>query len=308
MSYARGTAWSVIVLGLAAGCTEGRLAPPVTNTPRATAAMTLVLPPSLEPTATQTATPQPSPTPTPDCPSRAGRVEEGAYPGVVTGEALPFRIYLPPCFPQPERRYPVLFLLHGKPREAADWEAMGVVQVAQDGIEAGAWPPFLIVMPLVPEPLFSWTDGGPGSYEQELSEGLVAFIEHVWPTDARPEGRALAGISRGGVWALEVGFRRPDLFDTVIALSPALVVNSPRPAFDPMLLPVGASRLPASILLMAGDRDYTRPDTERLVMLLEQEGRMVRLEILPGGHIEATWTPALPLVLEFVSAAWSSGE
>jgi len=308
MSYARGTAWSVIVLGLAAGCTTGRPAPRLTNTPQATAAMTPVLSPSAEPTATQSATPQPSPTATADCLRQSGRVEEGSYPGVVTREELPFRVYLPPCFPQPGTRYPVLFLLHGKPLEAADWEAMGVVEVAQDGIEAGVWPPFLIVMPLAPEPMFSWTDGGPGSYEQELSEGLVAFIDQGWPTDARADGRALAGISRGGVWALEIGFRRPDLFDTVIALSPALIVNAPRPAFDPLLLPVGASRLPASILLVAGDRDYARPDTERLVMLLEQEGKAVRLEILPGGHIEATWLPGLPLVLEFASAAWSSGE
>ena len=40
--------------------------------------------------------------------------------------SLPFRIYLPPCYGQPEiRDYPVLYLLHGQTYRDDQWVNLG---------------------------------------------------------------------------------------------------------------------------------------------------------------------------------------
>jgi enterochelin esterase-like enzyme len=122
--------------------------------------------------------------------------------------------------------------LHGKPFDEAHWDDLGLDEAAEAGIVAGEWSPLLLVMPHVPEPLFSQTDGGPGSYEQELLEGLLPAIGSRYPIDhAR---LAISGISRGGVWALEIGLRHPETFGIVASLSPALALNRARPQYDPL--------------------------------------------------------------------------
>ncbi|OGO12229.1 MAG: hypothetical protein A2Y93_18060 [Chloroflexi bacterium RBG_13_68_17] len=248
----------------------------------------------------------PARTPTPDCVEPVGWVEALTYPGVVVREPIPLRVYLPPCYDNSDTRFPVAYLLHGKPYDETHWEDLGVSVIADQGIASGEWPPFLLVMPLQPEPIFSNSDGGRWSYEEEMVEGLVPFIDDTYRTDARPEARALAGISRGGVWALEIGFRNPTLFGAVGALSPALAVNHPRPAYDPFQIVLEASSLPPRIFLAAGDSDWARPATERLGQVLAEDGWVHTLVILPGSHEDGTWQSTLRPLLAFFAAAWES--
>ncbi len=255
-------------------------------------------------TAEPSATPPPSSTPA--CAESAGRIEAFTYSGVVVDEAVPVRVYFPPCYEAGETRYPVAYLLHGKPYDESHWDELGVGSAADQGIASGEWPPFLLVLPLQPEPIFTNSDGGPWSYEEELIEGLVPFVDGTFRTDPRAEARALVGISRGGIWALEIGFRNPSIFATVGALSPALSVNHARLEFDPFQLARQAEELPAQVLLVAGDSDWARGATERLAATLTESGRSVTLEIVPGAHEDPTWRAALERVLSFLSSAWQS--
>jgi enterochelin esterase-like enzyme len=50
------------------------------------------------------------------------------------------------------------------------------------------------------------TSGGPGTYEPQIVDELVPLIDPHLPTDAQRKTRAIGGISRGGVWSLEIGF------------------------------------------------------------------------------------------------------
>jgi hypothetical protein len=214
-----------LILGLTAGCVAPIEARTPTGTPRVS---------SLRVTPPSSSTPAPSATSTEPANCRSpGRVVNGTYPGVVLQEPIPYRVYLPPCYDPGFGPYPTLYALHGKPFDDSHWDDLGLDEAAEAGIVAGNWPPFLIVMPYVPEPLLSNTDGGPGSYEQELLEGLIPYIESGYASDPRPASRAVTGISRGGVWALEAGLLHPEVFGSVAALSPALAVNQPRPSIIP---------------------------------------------------------------------------
>ena len=92
----------------------------------------------------------------------------------------------------------MLYLLHGYPYDETEWATLGLDLTVAGSVLSGEWPPFLVVMPRVPDPLYRSTDGGPGSYEEEMVDGLVSFIDLTFQTDPRPERRAIAGISRGG--------------------------------------------------------------------------------------------------------------
>jgi len=252
-----------------------------------------------------TNSPSASPTTAALC-SSAGHVERGQYPAAVLEEEIPFRVYLPPCYDPGGGAYPTLYALHGKPFDESHWDDLGLDEVAEAGIAGGDWPPFLIVMPYVPEPLFSSTDGGPGSYEQELLEGLIPFIEAHYASGGEASSRWLAGISRGGVWALEAGLSHPEVFGGVAALSPALAVNRPRPRYDPLVIAAGTGPFPTRLFLSAGETDWARGGTERLDRTLEEAGAAVVLRIAPGGHERTVWEGALRPMLE--TLAGGAGE
>jgi enterochelin esterase-like enzyme len=216
----------------------------------------------------------------------------------VLEDEIPFRVYLPPCYDPGHGAYPTLYALHGKPFDESHWDDLGLDEAAEAGIAAGDWPPFLIVMPYLPEPLFSNTDGGPGSYEQELLEGLIPFIEANYASDPSALSRWLAGISRGGVWALEAGLSHPEVFDGVAGLSPALAVNHARPQYDPLAIAAGAGPFPPRLFLSAGETDWARAATEALGGILEGAGAAVVLQIAPGGHERTAWEGALQPMLE----------
>ena len=299
-----------ILLVMAVGCTR---IPATTATQSA-----LLLPsehsvqsatPSVIPTRTLIPTPSPtltpSPTPTQVCTDKYGRVEVVTYPGFVLPEEIPVRVYLPPCYTHGHQRYPAIYLLHGFPFDETHWDDLEIDRLADEGIASGIWPPFIIVMPRQPEPLFTSSDGGPGSYEAEMVEGLVPYIDRNYRTDMRHEARALGGISRGGVWALEIAFRHPDVFDIVAALSPALHVNYARPPYDPFVILRMEGALPGRIFLSAGDQEVQfRDKVEKLSQALEEIGINHILLIGSGGHDAKLWATVIQDMVYFIVAGW----
>lgn len=239
------------------------------------------------------------------CGQEQGAIEEGRYPAAAVPGEVPYLIYLPPCYPEHAKSYPVLYLLHGYPYDERHWIELGAANQADTAIRAGEWPPFLMVMPLQPEPLFRNSDGGPGSYESEMLEGLAPHVDLVYRSD--PSRRGIAGVSRGGVWALEIAFRNPSVFPTVAALSPALAVNAARPPYDPFEIVKAAGALPQQILLVAGDQDWAAVETRRLSQALSENGVEHSFLIVPGAHANATWASVMAQVLEFFGRAWSAG-
>ncbi|HMK07524.1 MAG TPA: alpha/beta hydrolase-fold protein, partial [Anaerolineales bacterium] len=141
----------------------------------------------------------------------------------------------------------------------------------------------------------------------EFTEGLVAAVDQAFRTQASPEGRAVVGLSRGGVWALEIALRHPELIGAVAALSPALAVNYAREVYDPMRLAATADTLPARIWLAAGDTDWARKGTESLASVFSSRDVLPAVVIVPGDHSDATWASMLPDVLAFLASALPAG-
>ena len=238
------------------------------------------------------------------CGEAEGRIEQRDYPGFLSGESIPVIVYLPPCYDPYLQVYPVLFLLHGKPQGEFHWLQLGVDEIVDKGILEGVWAPFVIVMPQQPEPLFTQTDGGRGSLEQEIMQGLIPFILDRYAITGEGERWAIAGISRGGVWALEIGFQHPDYFQTIAALSPALNVNEARSIYDPMHMLADAKAVPTRIFLGAGDVDSARTKTQELAVIINDLGVKNHYSEVQGNHESATWTAIIPEMLSFITRNW----
>jgi enterochelin esterase-like enzyme len=251
-----------------------------------------------------TETPIPAPTPTSDCRALPGRVDSITYPSLLLEEPIPVRVYVPPCHEETEQAFPTLYLLHGYPYDETEWGALGLDLLVAGAVMSGEWPPFLVVMPRVPDPLFRSTDGGPYSYEAELTEGLVSFIDLTYHSDPRPDRRAIAGISRGGVWSLEIGLNNPDVFAAVAAISPALQLNSARKEYDPIYIVRRGEPLPSRIYLLAGDGDWAREATQDFALLLEGLGVAHEYVVYEGGHDDPSWAPALKPMIAYLIEDW----
>lgn len=223
------------------------------------------------------------------------------YPGRLIEQELPLVIYLPPGYHWASELLPAVYLLHGIGYDEQQWVELGVQRLVDRQLQSGDWEPLLLIMPLMPDPLLSSTDGGPDSYEAEFLRGLVPYVERNFRAD--PARSALAGISRGGVWALEIALRHPDSFRGVAALSPALHMNFPRPQYDPSVIATGAVSFPAVIYLDAGDGEpRTLAAVEDFSLLLRERGVQHVLHVGQGGHDPEYWSGVVPRALAALAA------
>ena len=241
----------------------------------------------------------PSATVRPDCLDTEGKLLEGSYPGVVYERETPFLAYLPPCYTESELSYPIVYLLHGYPYDQTHWIDLGLLEAYERGVANDGWPRVLFVLPYIPEPLFTHSDGGVGSYEQEFVQGLVPAIEAQYRVLPSAKTRVLGGVSRGGVWALEIGLRNTDLFQHTVAISPALVYNQPRPRYDPFQIIREDRRFPETLFLSAAENETPfREEIEAFIDDLELQGIEHSFLLHPGNHSDESWRAIIEEILD----------
>lgn len=137
----------------------------------------------------------------------------------------PVAIYLPAAYAaQPDRRFPVLYFLHGYTDRTPRQQAGEDMQRAMDrAIAAGTAQPFIIVLPNGLNKYagaFYTNSSTTGNWDDYITRDLVAYIDQHFRTQPDPAHRAISGHSMGGYGALTLAFRHPEVFGSVYALSP----------------------------------------------------------------------------------------
>lgn len=265
-------------------------------------------------------------------PLRGGRLVTASAPSPALGEAISYTAYLPAGYDrEAARRYPVLYLLHGRGDTMTAWTR---VKGELDRLIATKQvPPLLAVMPDAP-----WSERG--SYyvdsayatgravETALTRDLVAHVDSVYRTSATRDGRLVGGYSMGGYGALRYALAHQDLFASALVLSPA--VYTPLPPADsstrefgafgagdtafvddvylrlnyPALLPTFDPGLPLKVYIAVGDDEWANPNPEDFRHDIDFEsaalynavrrvpGVSAELRITDGGHDWDVWVPA----------------
>lgn len=134
-------------------------------------------------------------------------------------------IVLPAAYAEhPQQRFPVLYFLHGYIDATPRHKAAALFAKDLDGlVAAGHAKPFIMVFPNGINKLgggFYANSPTTGNWDDYVTRDVVGYVDKHYRTLATPEHRAIAGHSMGGYGALTLGFRHPDVFGYVYAMSP----------------------------------------------------------------------------------------
>jgi len=220
-------------------------------------------------------------------------------------EEVRFLVHLPPCYDDyPDKAFPALYMLHGWPLDERHWITLGIDALVDDWTSRGITGPFIVVLPGVSsDGLYVNSSGGAWSFEGMFVDELLPLIEQTYRTWRNPAARAIGGISRGGVWSLEIALRHQDLFSIAGGHSPALALNRPMPQYDPFLLAKqGVTGM--RIYLDAGSLDWARATTLQFYDVLVEHGADVTYQVHEGGHVDALWRSGLVDYIDFYTLTW----
>ncbi len=163
------------------------------------------------------------------------------------------RIYLPSSYSDsPQRRYPVVYVLHGIGDPVTVWtEAWSPNEVEYGtlpnlmdrGIAAGLIEEMILVMVDSRTPFFGCHYANStvkGNWEDFVARDLVSYVDSNYRTLTDAESRGVMGHSMGGHGAIRLGLDHPDIFSTIYGLSPSLLgwggdVSAENPAFELLL-------------------------------------------------------------------------
>lgn len=141
----------------------------------------------------------------------------------------PVSVYLPPSYAtSPERRYPVVYVLHGFTDSDLSWfgwreHFVNVPAAMERALAAGAAEEMILVMPnaytAYAGSMYS-SSAAVGDWEAFVADELVAAIDDRYRTLPDRASRGLAGHSMGGYGTVRIGMKRPDVFSAIYAMSP----------------------------------------------------------------------------------------
>lgn len=235
------------------------------------------------------------------CRKQPGSFEAGSLETTLLRLPLNYRVYLPPCYAQqPDRHYPVLYLIHGQGFQDDQWQRIGAGQTADRLIAAGEIAPLLIVMPYERYPGQPWQS----NFDQAMLEVLLPYIDSAYRTLPERAYRAIGGLSRGAGWAVHLGLGWPDQFSAIGAHSPAVFVSD-FPQLDQRLQALTPADAPR-VYVDVGERD--RPEIiqsgRELSDLLNRFDVTYEWHLFFGYHNEAYWSAHVEQYLRWYAQDW----
>lgn len=166
---------------------------------------------TIEPFVTQTAAP---------CVESNGTIVDRDVPSKLLTESIRIKVYLPPCYnSKSDIRYSVLYMLHGQTSLDDQWVRIGLLSKMDELLAHERVQPFIIVLP---NEIRSNTDSYKSKFGDALIEEVIPFIDQHFNACTEKSCRAIGGLSRGGNWAVHLGFSNPELFTAVGAHSAPL--------------------------------------------------------------------------------------
>ncbi|NQY75722.1 MAG: esterase family protein [Halomonas sp.] len=258
--------------------------------------------------------------------ANASEVAHYKFDSEVLGAPYPYTLYTPDGFGESDKRYPVMYLLHGSFGSENDWASRGSLQETADALIAqGKIPPALIVMPGNQS---WWVDGNNEPAATAFIEDLLPHIESTWPAIREREGRVIGGLSAGGYGTINFVFQHPDLFVAGAALSPAIYASLPpehssarrHPAYldeeenfseerwkelnyPSYIDDYMAGEEVVPLYINSGDHDtfdIAYHATMLYQALREHQPNQVELRIVDGDHEWNVWKDTLPEAMEYV--------
>jgi enterochelin esterase-like enzyme len=225
------------------------------------------------------------------------------YTSQVLGYSHTYGVSLPPGYDQqPDRRYPVIFLLHGGHGDPSDMFRVGkgrLLPTLEKLYATGVLPPSIIITPdgydqhgSDPHRDPAYIDGPHGQFDTAIGDELVKLVQRRYRTLPAPKFWAIGGLSSGAWGAVNIGLHHPDHFSILLSHSgyfkdksgtdnsPSMYVTKLSPALRQLLhvyIDVGNS-----------DKRYMT-ESEQFHLLLNRLSIANVFHIFPGKHTWQFW-------------------
>jgi enterochelin esterase-like enzyme len=235
-----------------------------------------------------------------------GTVGAVTYFSTVLDKFRRFHVYTPPGYEANDRKYPVLYLLHGANESDQSWSTVGRAGFILDNLVAdGKTVPMIVVMPnghvdQTPPQIgrITTASGQPPlrgefvDFPREFVADLMPSVETHYRTSTDRAHRAIAGLSMGGRQALDVAFAHLDRFSAIGVFSSGILGESiadweatHRGALDASALKRGLE----TVWFSTGTEDSLIGTSRATVDLLTKHGFHVSFTESPGAHTWVNW-------------------
>jgi enterochelin esterase-like enzyme len=226
-----------------------------------------------------------------------GELEMVEYDSKTVGTKRKMQVYTPPGYAK-DKKYPVLYLLHGIGGDQPEWQRFATPDVLLDNLIAdGNAVPMIIVMPngraqkddragpnaMATAPAFA-------KFERDLLDDVIPAIQSRYSTYTNRESRALAGLSMGGGQSLNFGLTHIDTFAWIGGFSSA--PNTKKPA-DLVPDPASAKEKLKLLWLSCGNKDGLIGISQGMHAYLKEKGVPHIWHVDGNGHDATHWRNSL---------------
>jgi enterochelin esterase-like enzyme len=235
-----------------------------------------------------------------------GKIDSVMYDSKTVGTKRKALIYLPPGYSK-SKKYPVLYLLHGIGGDEHEWLYGGHPEVILDNLYSeNKVEPMIVVLPngramkddratgniMAPDKVQAFA-----TFEGDLLDDLIPFIEKEFPVYKDSEHRAIAGLSMGGGQTLNFGLGHPETFAWIGSFSAA--PNTKRPE-ELLPDPGEVKRKVKLIWISCGDDDGLLMFSQRTHEYLQAHDVPHIYYIQPGVHDFNVWKNSLYMFSQLI--------
>lgn len=235
-----------------------------------------------------------------------GKIDTISYDSKTVGTMRKALVYTTPGFSK-DKKYPVLYLLHGIGGDEKEWLNGGTPQIILDNLFAeGKIKPMIVVLPngramkddratgniMAPDKVQAFA-----TFERDLLDDLIPFIEKTYPALTDRENRAIAGLSMGGGQSLNFGLGNLDTFAWVGGFS-----SAPNTKLPEVLVPnpEEAKKKLKLLWISCGDADRLINFSKRTHEYLLKNNVPHVYYLEPGGHDFKVWKNGLYMLSQFL--------
>ncbi len=226
-----------------------------------------------------------------------GKLELIEYESKTIGTVRKANVYTPPGY-SADKKYPVLYLLHGIGGDEAEWVRFANPNVLFDNLIADAKAvPMIVVMPngraqkndraegnvMASAPAFA-------AFERDLIDDLIPAIETKYSVDKSREKRAIAGLSMGGGQSFNFGLGNLETFAWV---GPFSAAPNTKPA-DELIPNVENAKAKLKLLwISCGNKDGLIRISQNMHQFLKKNGIEHVWHVDGHGHDPVHWSSSL---------------
>lgn len=235
-----------------------------------------------------------------------GKIDTVLYESKTVGNTRKTLVYTPPNYDK-KKKYPVFYLLHGIGGDHLEWFKGANPQNILDNLFAeGKIQPMIVVMPngramkddrssgniMAPDKVQAFA-----TFEKDLLNDLITFIEKTYPALTDKDNRAIAGLSMGGGQSLNFGLGNLDKFSWVGGFSSAPNTKVPK---ELMPNPEEAKKKLKLLFISCGDADGLITFSKRTHEYMYENDVPHIYYLEAGGHDFKVWKNGLYMFSQFL--------